>query len=330
MPTNPLSSCNWLYTLIREKFSAVQTRGGKTLPYRLRANCILYKGLGNNYYPIYHGFQAMVIDFHTHYYPDKIAERALDSIVSVPGIEPATDGTRDGLIESMKDAGIDLSLGLPLANTSDNVRGINRWAALNNRPPVLLLGSIHPAMSDPLPMIEWIAANNLKGIKVHPEYQDFSFDDPKLFPVWESCIENDLLVLTHAGGDIKFSAPFRSNPQSLATFHRRFPKLKLVLAHMGSWGMWDEAEQHLLGLPVYLDLAFTLGILDAAQLTRMIRSHGADRVLFGTDSPWRDQREELSKFTSLPLTEAERELILWKNAAELLSLNIGAGSSQTV
>ncbi len=264
----------------------------------------------------------MIIDFHTHYYPDKIADRALSSIISVAGMKPATDGTRTGLLASMNESGIDLSLGLPLANTPDNVRGINRWAALNNQSPILLLGSIHPAMSDPVPAIKWIADNNLKGIKIHPEYQDFTFDDPRFFQIWEACIEYDLLVLTHAGGDINFSAPFHSNPRSLAAFHRRFPKLKLVLAHMGSWGMWEEVEQHLLGLPVYMDLAFILGMIDSGKLTNMIRRHGANRILFGTDSPWRSQNEELQKFMRLPLTETEQELILWRNAAELLSLKL--------
>jgi len=234
--------------------------------------------------------------------------------------DPFTDGTRAGLLESMRNAGIDYSVALPLANTADNVRGVNRWAQINNESPIFVLGSIHPRTANPVEMISRIAAMGLKGIKMHPEFQDFSFEDESLFPIWEACMENDLFVLTHAGGDVSFSAPYRSDPRSLKDFHKKFKKLKLVLAHLGSWGMWDEVEKFLVGLPVYLDLAFTLGKMPDEQLVRIIRGHGAERVLFGTDSPWCDQKEAVEYFHTLPLTDKEKSLILGLNAAELLQI----------
>jgi len=263
----------------------------------------------------------MIIDFHTHYYPDKIVDRAVEHAKEFLKFAPATDCTRSGLVESMQKAGIDYSLALPLANTPDNVRGVNRWAQINNQAPVFLLGSIHPQTANPAKMISQIAAMGLKGIKVHPEFQNFCFDDESLFAIWEACIENDIFVLTHTGGDVAFPAPYNSDPRRLKIFHERFKKLKLVLAHLGSWGMWDEVEEFIVGLPVYLDLAFTLGRIDDEQLVRIIRRHGAERVLFGTDSPWCDQEEALKHFRSLPLTDKEKELILGLNAAKLLDIN---------
>ena len=262
----------------------------------------------------------MLIDFHTHYYPDKIVERAMFNAGKFLKSPPATDGTRSGLIKSMQEAGIDYSLALPMANTPDNVRGVNRWAQLNNQPPVFLLGSIHPRTEKPAEMLAQIAAMGLKGIKMHPEYQDFRFEDESLFPIWEACIENNLFVLTHAGEDIAFSAPYRSDPNRLKAFHTRFKGLKLVLAHLGSWGMWNQVEEFLVGLPVYLDLAFTLGEIPDEQLVRIIRKHGAERVLFGTDSPWCDQKKSLEYFRHLPLTDREKDLILGLNAAQLLGI----------
>ncbi|MDD5697073.1 MAG: amidohydrolase family protein [Victivallaceae bacterium] len=264
----------------------------------------------------------MVIDFHTHYYPDNIVERAMANARSLFGMEPAADGTRAGLVASMRRAGIDYSLALPLANTPDNIRGVNRWAQLNNQPPVFLLGSIHPRAANPAAVVSRLAAMGFKGLKMHPEYQDFSFEDESLEPIWESCIANDLFVLTHAGRDIAFPAPYRSDPRRLEAFHKRFPELKLVLAHLGSWGMWDEVEARLAGLPVCLDLAFTLGAISDEQLIRIIRKHGAERILFGTDSPWCDQDRALRHFRGLPLTGREKELILGENAAQLLKLAV--------
>jgi len=263
----------------------------------------------------------MVIDFHTHYYPDKIVGRAVQHAKEILNCEPATDCTRNGLVESMQKAGIDYSLALPLANTPDNVRGVNRWAQINNQAPVFLLGSIHPQTRNPAEMISKIAAMGLRGVKMHPEFQNFCFEDESLFPIWEACIENDIFVLTHAGEDVSTLAPYRSDPRRLRAFHKRFKELTLVLAHLGSWGMWDEAEEFIAGLPVYLDLAFTLGRITDEQLVRIIRKHGVERVLFGTDSPWCDQRKTLKHFRNLPLTDREKNLILGLNAAKLLGIN---------
>ena len=262
----------------------------------------------------------MIIDFHTHFYPEKIADKALSAIAGIPGMKPCTDGTLNGLKVSMRNAGIDISVGLPLANTAENVHGVNRWAALHNKLPVVLTGSVHPEIPAPEITIRWIAELGLKGIKVHPEYQNFRFSDRRLDPIWQACIDNDLFVITHAGGDINFPPPFRSNPAELADFHRRFPALKLILAHMGSWGMWDEVDRHLIGLPLYFATAFIAGYLAPDRTADIIRRHGAGKILFGTDSPWRDQAESVHFINSLSLSEEEKAMVFYKNAALLLGL----------
>lgn len=263
----------------------------------------------------------MIVDFHTHFYPEKIAEKALSVVAGIPGMSPpCTDGTLNGLIASMQRAGIDISVGLPLANTAENVHGVNRWAALYNKLPVILTGSIHPDTPEPEKVIRWIAGLGLKGIKVHPEYQNFRFSERRLDPVWRACIECGLFVITHAGADINFQPPFRSNPEELADFHKRFPELKLILAHMGSWGMWDEVDKHLVGLPVYFDTAFISGYLTPERTADIIRRHGHDKILFGTDSPWRDQAEAVKFIKDLPVSLETQEKIFYKNAAGLLGL----------
>lgn len=261
----------------------------------------------------------MVIDFHTHCYPEKLAERAI-AAVGVHGLNAAFDATIPGLNRAMIDAGITYSVNLPLANTPDNTRGVNSWAARNNQGPVYSLGSIHPEDPTPAATLKWIRSLGLKGIKMHPEYQHFSFSDRSLDPIWNACIEENLFVLTHAGMDIAFTPPPLSAPAELAEFHRRFPKLTLIAAHLGGMGMWDEVEQHLAGLPVYFDLAMIYGYLSAESTVKIIRQHGSERVLFGTDAPWASQKEALQWFMALELNEKERNNILYRNAAELLEL----------
>ena len=261
----------------------------------------------------------MVIDSHTHCYPEKVAAKALSAVQG--RLEPATDGTRDGLIASMREAGIDYSLALGLVTNPANSLGVNRWAAEQNRAPVFFTGSIHPDDPDPETTLDFIADSGLKGIKLHPEYQRFEFSEERLFPLWERCCELGLFVVTHAGYDIMFQPPWHTDPERLAAFHRRFPELRLVLAHLGSMTLWDDVEKYLLGLPVYFDLAFvTPEYIEPERLVRIIRRHGAEWILFGTDSPWCSQKKQLAFIRSLPLTCEEREQIFWKNAAMLLDL----------
>ena len=263
--------------------------------------------------------QMKIIDFHTHYYPDKVVKKALSAVQGK--IPVHTDGSRDGLLESMQKSGVDASLNLTLVNNPANAESINRWAAAENAAPIWQTGSVHPAQPDPAGAVETIAASGLRGLKFHPEYQDFEFTDPRLFPVWERCIDLDLFVVTHAGYDVMFREPWHTDPVHLAEFHRRYPRLKLVLAHLGSMAMWDEVEEHLAGLPVYLDLAFvTLATIEPKQLLRIIRRHGAERILFGSDTPWCDQSVCVDFISSLPLAEEERELIFHGNAERLLKL----------
>ena len=271
----------------------------------------------------------MVIDFHTHFYPDKIAAKAMSLVNNVPLIQAATDGTKSGLLKSMTANGIDRSLGLALVNNANGSRGINRWAELNNCAPILLTGTVHPREKDAADEIERIAEAGLKGVKVHPEYQKFRFSEKELDRVWQACAANGLFLITHAGGDVGFPQPWHSNPEDLLGLHKRVPGLKLVCAHFGSWGMYDDVEKFLIGEDIYIDTAFLAvstpadpGWIEPDKALQMIRKHGAERVLFGSDSPWCCQHKALQWIDDLGLTPAEQELIKGRNAAKLLEVQI--------
>lgn len=261
----------------------------------------------------------MIIDFHAHIYPDKVAAKAVEACAEL--LPAHTDGTRAGLESSMREAGIDLSVCLTVVNAPANSATINAWAMREHRAPLVMTGGFHPDEPNALATVEAVAAAGLSGIKVHPEFQQFRFDEERLFPVWERCEELGLFLIAHAGWDALFDPPYHSDPEALAAFRRRFPGLKLILAHLGGMAMWDEVERHIAGLPVYLDLAMaTPEYIGADQLLRIIRAHGATRILFGTDSPWYGQKKQLDFIRSLPLTPEEQAQIFHLNAAKLLGL----------
>ena len=133
--------------------------------------------------------------------------------------------------------------------------------------------------------------------------------------------ENNLVAYLHAGGERVFEPPFRSSPSEIRTLHRRFPALKIAAAHLGGFGMWDETEETLVGEDVVLDLSHTFFWMPHERIERIIRNHGAKRILFGTDAPWQKQSRVLSAFADLPLTESDRRAICYDNAKELFCIN---------
>ena len=117
----------------------------------------------------------MLIDFHTHIFPDKIAASAIQGLSERAQIPPHTDGTLQGLIDAMSRDGVDLSVVLPVATNPAQVEKINRRAleinALFDKTGVISFGAMHPEFSDYKAELRWLRENGFKGIKLHPDYQ---------------------------------------------------------------------------------------------------------------------------------------------------------------
>ena len=261
-----------------------------------------------------------VFDFHVHLYPDHLAGKAVGALARRFGNPPAFDGTVGGMTADLAESGICGALNLPVATKADQVDSINAWAAANNRGPVFSLATVHPDSPDIPRVLAGAQAAGFKGVKLHPEYQDFTLDDPRVTPVWEACSGLGLFAFLHAGGERVFPAPYHSTPATLAALLARHPRLTVVAAHLGGFRMWDEAEALLVGKRLYLDLSHTLFWMPEAQLVRMVKRHGADRIVFGSDAPWQRPAAVLEAFLKLPFTAAEQRQILWANAAALLAL----------
>lgn len=268
-----------------------------------------------------------VIDAHVHLYPDAIAQKVTPSLASRFGNPPSFDGTVEGCRAKDAASGISASVNLPVATKPDSVPHTNDFWARSNAaergksPAVFSLACLHPQVADKGAEVERIAAAGFAGVKFHPEYQLFRFNDATMDDAWAAMAEFGLVAYLHAGGERVFRPPFHSTPTEIAELQRRFPRLKVAAAHLGGFGMWDESEATLVGSQVYLDLSHTFFWMPDEQILRMIRNHGAERILFGTDAPWQDPGEVLEAFLKLPLSDAERERICYANARELMGLS---------
>ena len=282
----------------------------------------------------------MIVDIHTHTFPDKIAAATLDKLKHLSHTVPFSDGTAAGLAASMARAGVDRSVVMPVATSPRQVPHVNdasaRMNELGAQTGVLSFGCMHPDFDGWKEELARVRDLGLKGIKLHPQYQDTDFDDPRYLRILDRCGELGLVVLTHAGLDIGMPGKDNCAPEMVARALEQVGPVKLVLAHMGGWRQWDRVEALLPGTGVYLDTSFSLGeitplddghyrpedlpLLDEAAFLRMVRRFGPDRILFGTDSPWDDQGAALARLRALPLEKSELDAILGGSARKLLEL----------
>lgn len=262
----------------------------------------------------------MIVDFHVHCFPDELAPRATAILSERSGIHPFVNGTTGAIKASMREAGVDHSVVLSIATRPQQASRITQWAASIQDDAIIPFGSIHPDSAGWKEELAAIREAGLKGIKFHPDYQEFFVDEEKLFPIYEKATELGLIIIFHAGEDIGLPAPYHCTPERLQRVVRAFPAGSFVAAHMGGFRCWDEVENFLVGENVYMDTSFSLQWMDQSRFLRILQKHGYDRFLFATDSPWSGQKEELERIRSTGMPPEKESAVLGGNAAKLLGL----------
>lgn len=262
-----------------------------------------------------------IIDCHCHIYPEKIAAKAVEGIGSFYNIPMSNGGTTEDMLAASEKAGITHSIVFSVATKTTQVSSINKFIAneVALSPDRLIgLGTLHPDSEDLDGDIKELISLGLKGVKLHPDIQGFKIDDYRCLKIYEKC-EGKLPILMHTG-DLRYDF---SNPNRLKPVLEIFDNLTVIGAHLGGWSIWDKAVKELKNYKnFYVDCSSSLYAINSKTATSIIREYGAERVLFGTDYPMWDPREEMERFNSLELTEVERELILYKNAAKLFGISL--------
>ena len=275
----------------------------------------------------------MIIDFHTHVFPDRIAERTLKALLDPPDVVPHTDGTIGGILDSMQKAGIDKSVIMPVNTRPGQFDSITRFAKHINETydNLISFGGIHPdddAIEDKL---RYLKDNGFRGVKLHPDYTETFIDDERYIRIIAEAKRLGLFVLTHSGKDPEYEI-IHCTPKKGALVLDRIEALvpdskpNMIFAHLGGNYQLAETERYLVGRDCYIDISCSFRDLwrqstaTDEDILRVIRNHGADKMLFATDSPWNDQKATVERFRSLDgLSDIEKEMILSKNAERLLN-----------
>ena len=259
----------------------------------------------------------MLIDFHTHAFPDRLASRALAVLSKDIASAPLSDGTADGLIRFMDRSCVDRSVVCNIATNPRQTENVNRFAAETlsaHGSRLTPLGSVTPLNGDPLSVLDAIRKAGLPGIKIHPDYMKCEIDDPLFDGIFDACASLGLFIVTHAGFDVYSPDKVWAGPDRILRRLERSPRTALIAAHYGGNMMWDEVEEKLCGRELYIDTSLGgMTKLEPAQAARILSKHDPERILFGSDFPICSPGMNLGGVFSEPLSDAELENILCKN-----------------
>ena len=262
-----------------------------------------------------------MIDFHTHIFPGKIAARAMDSLSQASGhMIPVSDGTREGLLQLMDADGVSQSVVLSIATNEGQMTKVNDHAIAINGGRLVSFGSVYPRAENAVDELHRLHDAGVKGIKLHPEYQDFFVDDDALLPIYETLRALKMITVFHAGMDNAYMEPIKASPKRLAAMLPAFGEAPVVLAHMGGYIMWREVLEVLAGKPVYLDTSFCFSRIPLPLCKAIVTKHGPDHILFGSDAPWSRPANERRLVDALELSDADTAAVLRGNARRLLAL----------
>ncbi len=282
----------------------------------------------------------MIVDFHTHNFPDSIAPRAIATMVEMLRHQfvPFGDGTLACQLADARANGIDRCVMCPIATKPSQADVILR-SALEIRDGargeeaarvIIPLASVHPADPDFKAHLKAIADAGIPGIKLHPYYQGFRLDDPAVVPFFAAVRDLGLMVIAHCGYDHGFlNIPMCCGPVEISALLAAVPGLgpRFVAAHLGGReGNPPRATDMLLDTGCLIDTACLEILQDDPDSIRVIETWPADRIVFGTDYPWNRQRRLVEWVQAHRPDPAEQELIFHRNAERILGLRISASS----
>ena len=295
-----------------------------------------------------------VIDAHVHTY--KTPEIGLQA--QAGGGQAGCFGTPDELAGIMKDAGISQAVqvnmtparsmynaacakfpdgpqGSELKEVLDMIRGRvkrrNEWTfqMAKEYPELIPYPSVDPLMGEEVmveELLDRIENDAAPGLKIHPSEGCFFPNDRVLWPVYKACQDRDIPIISHGGTGVSDADETYSAPMNFTDVLKDFPKLTLVIAHLGGGFFKDSVALSNEFPNIYFDTSATVNgareqpALSDEDAVDMIRNIGTDRVMFGSDFPWYHPGQDLKRFLGLNFTEEEKKALLADNAKRILKI----------
>ena len=269
----------------------------------------------------------MIIDFHTHIFPHKIAGSTLEHLEKLSNGKANTNGTYEGLISDMAISGVDVSVALPVVTKPSQFDSVSRFAIEINKlkeengKKIISFAGIHPKCEGIKEKMKFLKDNGILGVKIHPDYQGCFIDDEGYIEILSCAKDLDMIVVTHSGIDNGFlGQPVKCPPELVKKVIKKVNHDKFVLGHYGAYKQWEQVLEVLAGENVYFDTAFTFPFIQEDLFAKILIKHGDDKVVFATDSPWDNVKTDLDIFSKFNLSSESKDKILYKNAQKLLNI----------
>lgn len=278
----------------------------------------------------------MIIDFHTHIFPPRVAEERAHYLKHDPCFAAlytnpkAKLATAEELIASMNRHHVDMAVALNIGwsslelciETNDYILG----AAARYPDRLIAFCTVPPATGEAAAAeIDRCARAGARGIgELRPDVQRFDLGDAEtLRPLAEAARQHHLIILTHASEPVGHLYPGKGNitPDHLYRFIVNFPELHIVCAHWGGglpfYALMPEVAQAL--GRTYFDSAATPFLYRPEVFGHVAAIVGAEHILFGTDYPLLGQARVIDSVRSLGLPPEVEAMILGDNAERLLA-----------
>lgn len=252
-----------------------------------------------------------IIDTHAHIFPEKIADKAVQSISDFYETPMKHRGCAESLVKSGNKISVDNYLVFSTATKPEQVESINNFILeqVKEHSQFIGLGTMFLGYENFKEELLRLKENNIKGIKLHPDFQKFNFDDKGLYPIYDTLSELDMFVLTHAG-DYRYGY---SHPERIAKIAKKFPKLNIIAAHFGGWSQWDIAFKELVLANVYFDTSSTMGFAGLEIAKKAFETYDNSHIFFASDFPMWDHEKEFENLQKLGLSDQVLENVMGKN-----------------
>ncbi|MDE1860237.1 MAG: amidohydrolase [Candidatus Micrarchaeota archaeon] len=238
----------------------------------------------------------MMLDFHTHVGFDK----------------DGMSHTIQELLATMDFNYVDKAVVFPLNEKDGDLIGASLKLLEAKNPRLVPFLRFDPKSTTPEMLRKHIS--RFRGVKLHPQSQDFDVMDNDFYPLYEIIAKSKKPLLVHTKADQRFPT---ADPDRISMLGDVFPNLKIILGHFAH-GSPDAIAR--VGKLDNLYLETSIRCTHPLHLKRTLEIVGPDKILFGSDIPYSNQELELLKIRRCDITYEDMEKILYKNAASLLGL----------
>jgi hypothetical protein len=271
-----------------------------------------------------------IIDAHVHLFPEPLF-RAIWKWFDEHGWKVRYKVQAEEVVRLLKENGTDLYVVLNYSHKPGMSESLNAWTYefCKTRPKEAIpFGAIHPEDENAMALLDrCFKEYGFYGLKFHSHVSGIRPDDKKMFPIYEKLIEHDKALTLHAGTGPSLDGYSKTTTEVSGAKYvkkvlKKFPKLKLIIPHLGA-DEFDAFFELMAEFPnLWMDTTMTLAGYFPMTIPWEKIEKFSDRILYGSDFPNLpyEMKTEIQAIENSPLTLEAKEKILSRNIKYLLEI----------